>query len=64
MCHCTEYQPLVLQVRLLEENTPNTMIQQFVTAKISGGALKQGSTTNSFICQSNLQQKIEAALKF
>ena len=60
MCHCTEYKLLVLQVRLSEENTPNATIQQFVTAKISGGALKQGSTTHS-IRQSNLQRKNEAA---
>ena len=57
-----EYKPLALQVRLSEENTPNATIQLFVTAKISGCALKQGSTTHSSIRQSNLRQKNEAAL--
>ena len=42
MCHCSEYKLLALQIRLSEENTPNATIQQFVTAKISGCALKQG----------------------
>jgi len=62
MCHGTEYKLLALQVRLSEENTPNATIQQFVTAKISSGALQQGSTTHSSIRQSNLQRKNEAAL--
>jgi len=62
MCHWTEYKLLELQVRLLEENTPNATKQQFVTAIISCGALKQGSTTHSSIRQSNLQRKNEAAL--
>jgi len=38
------------------------MIQQFITAKISGCALKQGSKTHSSIPQSNLQLQNEAAL--
>jgi len=62
MCHCTEYKLSALQVRLLEENTPNATTQQFITAKISGCALKQGSTTHSSIPQSNLQRKNEAAI--
>ena len=62
MCQCTEYKLLALQVWLSEENTPNATVLQFVTAKISGGALKQGSTTHSSIRQSNLQWKNEAAL--
>jgi len=45
MCQCTEYKLLALQVRLTEENTPNATMQQFVTAKISGCVLKQGSKT-------------------
>jgi len=57
-----EYKPLALQVRLSEENTPNATIQQFITAKISGCALKQGSTTHSSIRQSNLQLQNQAAL--
>ena len=62
LCHCTKYKLLALQVRLLKESTPNATIQQFVTAKISGGALKQGSTTHSSIRQSNLHSRNEAAL--
>jgi len=62
MCHWTEYKLLALQVGLSEENTPNATIQQFVTAKISRGTLKQGSKTHSSIRQSNLQLKNEAAL--
>jgi len=61
MCHCTEYKLLALQVRLSEENTPNATIQQFITAKISGCALKQGSRTHSSIRQCNLQLQNEAA---
>jgi len=45
MCHCSEYKLLALQVRLSEENTLNPTTQQFITAKISGCALKQGSKT-------------------
>ena len=62
MCQCTEYKLLALQVRLSEENTPNATVQQFITAKISGGALKEGSTTHSSIRQSNFQRKNGAAL--
>jgi len=62
MCQCTEYKLLALQIRLSEENTPNATTQQFETAKISGGALKQGSTTHSSIRQNNLLRKNEAAL--
>jgi len=64
MCHCSEYKPLALLVRLSEENTPNATIQQFITAKISGCALKQGSKTHSSIRQSNLQLQNQAALMF
>jgi len=62
MCHCTEYKLIALQVRLSEENTPNATIEQFTTAKLSGCALKQGSTTHSSARQSNLQRKNEDAL--
>ena len=41
MCHGTEYKLLALQVRLSEENTLNATTQQFITAKLSGCALKQ-----------------------
>jgi len=62
MCHCTGYKLLALQVRIAEENTPNATIQQFVTAKISGGTVKQERTTHSSIRQSNFQRKNEASL--
>jgi len=52
---------LALQIRQSEESTPNATIQQYVTAKISGCTLKQGSTTHSSIRQNNLQRKNEAA---
>jgi len=47
MCHCTECKLLALQFRLSEENKLNATTQQFITAKISGCALKQGSETHS-----------------
>jgi len=64
ICHWNEYKLLALQVRISEENTHNAMTQQFITAKISGYALKQGSKTHSSIRQSNLQLQNEAALIF
>ena len=45
MCHCTEYKLSALQVRISEENKLNATTQQFITAKISGCFLKQGSKT-------------------
>jgi len=62
MCHCTEYKLSALQVRLSEENKLNATTQQFITAKLSGCALKQGSETNSSVRQSNSQLQNEAAL--
>jgi len=56
------YKLSALQVRISEENTLNATTQQFITAKISGDALKQGSKTHSSLPQSNLQMKNEAAL--
>jgi len=53
MCHCTEYKLSALQVRISEENTLYLTMQQFITAKISGCALKQGSKTHSSLRQSN-----------
>ena len=63
MYHCTEYKLSALQVRLSEENKLNATTQQFITAKISGCALKQWSETHSSLRQSNLQRKNEAALR-
>ena len=62
MGHLTEYELSALQVRILEENTRNATTQHFITAKISGCALKQGSKTRSSLRQSNLQLQNEAAL--
>jgi len=64
MCHCTEYKLSALQVRISEENKLNaSTAQQFVTAKISGWALKQGSETHSSLRQSNLQLQNQTALR-
>ena len=62
LCHWTEYKLSALQVRMSEENTLNATTQQFITAKISGCALKQGSKTHSSLRQSNLQLQNDAAL--
>ena len=62
MCHWTENKLSALQVRISEENTLNATKQQFITAKISGCALKQGSNTHSSLRQRNLQLQSEAAL--
>jgi len=61
-CHCTEYKPSALQVRISEENKLNATTQQFKTAKVSGCVLKQSSKTHSSLRQSNLQLQNEAAL--
>jgi len=45
MCLCTQYKLPALQVRLSEEIKLNATTQKFITAKISGCALKQGSET-------------------
>ena len=60
MCHCTEYEYKLwaLQVRLSDKNNINATTQQFITAKISGCALTQGSETHSSLRQSNLQLQI------
>jgi len=63
MCHCTEYKLWALQVRLSEKNNINATTQQFITAKISGCALKQGSETHSSLRQSNLQLQNQAGLR-
>ena len=62
MSHCTEYKLSVLQIRLSEKNKLNATTQQFITAKISGCALKQGSEAHSSLRPSNLQLQNEAAL--
>jgi len=61
MCHCTEHKLSALQVKISEENTLNPTTQQFITAKISGCALKQRSKTHSPLRQ-NLQLQNEAEL--
>jgi len=63
MCHCTEYKLSALQVRVSEETKLNATTQQFITAEISGCALKQGSETHLILPQSNLQLQNEAALR-
>jgi len=63
MCRCTEYKLSALQVRLSEKNKLNATTQQFITAKITGCALKQGNETHSSLRQSNLQLQKHAALR-
>ena len=63
MCHCTEYKLSAFQVRLSKKNKLNATTQLFITAKISGCALKQGSETHSSLRQSNLQLQNQAALR-
>ena len=53
------YQPSKL---ISEENTINPTTQQFITAKISGCILKQGSKTYSSLRPSNSQLQNDAAL--
>jgi len=62
MCNCTEYKLSALQVTISEENKLNATTQQFIMAKISGCALKQGSKTHSSLCQSDLPLQNQAAL--
>ena len=62
MCHYTECKLLALQVRLSEENKLNATTQQFITAKISGCALNEGSKTHSPMRQCKLQLQNEPAL--
>ena len=62
MCRGTEYELSALQVGISEENKLNPTTQQFITAEISGWALKQGSKTHSSLRQSNLQQQSQATL--
>jgi len=62
MCHCTEYKLSALQVRISEENKLNSTTQQFITAKISGCALKQESKTHTSLRESKLKLQNQAAL--
>jgi len=56
------YKLSALQVGIPEENTLNAMTQQFITANISGFALKQGSKTHPSLRLRNLQVRNEVAL--
>ena len=62
MCYCIEYKLSALQVKISEKNKLNATTHQFITAKISGCAIKQGSKTDSSLRQSNLQLQNQAAL--
>jgi len=62
ICHCTEYKLLALQVTISQEKELDALTQQFILAKISDCALKQGYKTHSSLCQSNLQLQNKAAL--
>jgi len=50
------YKLSALQVRTSEENKLSATTHQFITAKISGCVLKQGSKTHSSLGQSSLQE--------
>jgi len=63
ICRCIEYELSALQVRLPGKNKLNATTQQFITAKITGCALKQGNETHSSLRQSNLQLQNQAALR-
>ena len=63
ICRCTEYELSALQVRLSGKKKLNATTQQFIIAKITGCALKQGSETHSSLRQSNLQLQNQAALR-
>ena len=58
----TEYKLSALQASISEENTINPTTQQFITAKVSGFALKQGSKTHSSLRPSDLRWQNQAAL--
>ena len=62
ICNCTEYKLSALRVTISEENKLNATTQQFIMAKISGCALKQGSKTHSSLRQRDLQLQNQAAL--
>jgi len=62
MGHCTEYKLSAVHVRISEENTRNATAQHFITAKISGGPLKQGSKTHASFFQRNLQLQNKPAV--
>ena len=57
-----EYKLSALQASTSEKNTINARGQLFITAKISGCALKKGSKTQSSLRPSNLQLPNEAVL--
>ena len=63
ICRCTEYELSALQIRLSGKNKLNATTQQFITAKITGCALKQGNETHSSLRQSKLQLQNQAALR-
>jgi len=57
-----EYKLSAIQASISEENTINATTQQFITAKISGCILKQGSKTHSSLRPSNSQLQNDATL--
>ena len=65
MCHCNEHKLTALQVTRQEQNTAlNAKTEQFITAKISGNALKHGSRTHSVLHQRGSQlQKYSIRLR-
>ena len=62
MCHYTEYKLSALQGGYRRKINSTLRHSSFISAKISGCVLKQGSKTNSSLRQRNLQLQNEAAL--
>ena len=65
MCHCNDHKLIIstLQIGRQKQDTAlNAKTEQFITAKISANALKQGSGTHSMLRQRSSQlQKYRAA---
>jgi len=61
MRHCTEYKLYQRSTLGYRRKINSTLRQPFITAKISGCTLKQGSKTHSSLRQSNLQLPSQAA---
>jgi len=65
MCHCNDHKLIIstLQIGRQKQDTAlNAKTEQFITAKISGNALKQASRTHSMLRQLSSQlQKYKAA---
>ena len=58
ICHCNEHKFTAIEFMRPEQNTAlKAKTEQFITAKISGNALKQESRTHSVLRQRSSQQQ-------